>query len=606
MQLRPFQVKAFDAYRKTYNDHAAHLGIAATAFGKTIFAATLAARMIPKTRHRFVMLAHREALIEQNAAKVEKVDNALKVGREIADQVADPSSDFISASVATLRGKRLETRAAEWRADGRPIFLIIDEAHHATAKSYQNVIQSLKPDRMLGLTATPVRPDDPGGEGLRAIFPGLAFQIDRGPLIDDGWLAKPLHWSIQTSTSLAGIRTNSSGDYNEKELEHFLNVMPRNDIIVNVAKDIREILHEAGRKVSGVAFCISVEHAEQLQSLLTREGFKSKAISAETPIEERRAWDEALRRGDADTIVTSMGVHVEGWDVEQINLALFTRPTKSQVLADQMLGRALRKDGDNAAYVVDFEDAGSDNRVSVASTFGLPKAWCSGGENIREDELWFKEQLKAVPWSALGRVWRTRTRQEVAKILKDLAQGVNADPQIIPDRGFMWWDCGPELRLICGYGSIVISATPYGDYEASWRFCRTFEIIARTRRVQDALDHAESWLETFQPERSDYCRIRSDDGTAATDKQLTALKRFGVVADGLTKYQARLLLGMRFVETAKLLEQGRIAFSKHRGTPVDLLPSYFLEWAINPENGFVRARPEYEMLVAEAKARNII
>lgn len=611
--LRPFQERAFLEYRKAFKTGTAHLGIAPTAFGKSIFAGVLASRMVPKTRHRFVILAHREALVRQNAEKVLKVDPSLRVGVEMADQKASPSSDVISVSIGSLKGKRLDNCATLWKQDGRPLFLIIDEAHHTPADTYQAALKVLSPDRLLGLTATPERPDDEGGLTLRSSYPEIAFNIPRGEMIDDGWLAKPLHWCIKTAQDISKIKKRM-GDFVEAELSRTLNVSDRNDLVVASAENAASILQESqGLTPKGVCFCIDIAHGEELERLFLSSGWAAKLISGSTPVEDRLFWDQSLRGATKKTVLISCGVLTEGWDVEEVNLGIFARPTKSNVLADQMLGRVLRlhpskKEG---AVVIDFQDGGEEvDRVSIASTFRLPSEWDGGGVNLREDELWFRDLLSRSSYVIRSQLWKCHNRDAVMKVMAKV--NTSAEPVIFPGGEFLWWDLGPELRMIVKFNSIVIEMTPIGDYEIRLHHGLSRARIGVERTIQTAIGKAEAWVSSTFPEDSFYLRLDSTKRaeTTVSQAQLDYLERLEERKPdkSISKHEARVRINVALMEKIREVEEGRMGFGKHKGSPLSLVSNWYLKFMIeDPKMDWLRkgGRPELDMAKAELLRRGI-
>jgi superfamily II DNA or RNA helicase len=609
IELRNFQSKAIADYRAVYRKATSHLGIAATGAGKTIIMGYLARRLVESENWRIVILAHREALITQNADKVKRVAPDLVVSVERASDLADARADVISASVQTLRGKRLMRCADTWRADGRRIFLMTDEGHHALAPSYEAIRAALKPERELGVTATAFRPDDEGGASLRSIFPEIAFNIPRSDLIDDGWLAVPHHWAIRTGSSLVGMKARK-GDYSDAELAERLDNLDRNQLIIETARDAAEVLQSMGRPVvRGVAFCLSVEHAKVMadafQSVL---GWDARAISAETPIEDRRAADAALRAGERHTILCNFNVLTEGWDVEEVNLGLFLRPTKSGVLADQMLGRVLRYHADKPqSLVVDFDDLGGDDRVSIASTFDLPRHWDGGGESLRADQLWFKEAVQGSSYAVRAALWRATTRPEVEALL---ANQEAAGVELVPDRSMIWWDLGVEARMVLGSSlTVVVRQTDLGDYVAEWRHGARSGVIQTAGSSDAALAIGEAWVEATYPQEAMFLRIGADAGRPATEKQVKFLAQLGYHPDEeLTVHQARLLLNRHFMEQARLIERGIVGFGKHKGLAVSEVPTSYMAYALSDERMRQwmdqRQRPEVHLFESELAKRN--
>lgn len=603
--LRPFQLRALEQYRKAFNQGKAHIGIAPTAFGKSIFMGVLAHRMVPKTRHRFVIIAHREALVRQNADKVSRVSPGLKVSCEIAAEHADPASDVISASVATLKGKRLESCVALWRRDGRPIFLIVDESHHCLAASYQTLISTFNPDRLLGVTATPFRPDDEGGHSLRGIFPHVGFNVDRGEMIDEGWLAKPLHWCLKTSRDISKVKSKM-GDYVEADLVKELNHHDRNELVVNAADESEEKIRAMGMVGRAVCFSINIEHGNALEDMFRSKGWVAKCITGETPVWERREWDERLRTATEKTVLISCGVLTEGWDVEEVNLGIFARPTKSPVLADQMLGRVLRihDSKTNGAIVLDFQDGESIGRVSIAATFKLPDGWNSTGQSLREDQKWFYEVLNRVSYTVRSKLWRAESREQAYRIIQDA--DLNTDPVLFDGGMFMWWDLGPELRMTVKTTSVVIAMTPLGDYGVRAHFGLDRQDIGIAPTIIKAVGIAERWVENNFPDSVLFIRATQDDSKPATEAQVKYLERLtGVKKQGdLTKHEAKRLVNIAVMESIREIECGRMGFGKFKGSPIGVVPTWYLNYVAN-QMPWVQERPEWKSIIEEMGIRGV-
>lgn len=600
--LRPFQERAVVEYRRAWNLGTSHIGIAATAFGKTIFAAFMAHRLCPQG-WRVIMLAHREALVAQNAAKTTMVDPDLHVAKEIADERIErvDGIDFISASIATLRGERAERCARAWKADGRKILLITDEAHHCLAETYQNFFNLLKPDRHLGLTATPFRGD---GENLRTIFPHVAFNIERGEMVDDGWLARPHQFCVQTSVSLRDVKTRN-GDYAVGELAKAIDVLDRNMLVVNSANEAAELLAEEHKQnvARAVCFAISVEHAHSMADLFREHGWEAYAIDGKTPIPERRHADDRLRHAGSKVVLCSCGVLTEGWDVEEVNLGLFARPTKSAVLCEQMMGRCLRwKEDKPSVLIVDFQDQYSEGRQTLAKPWHLPDLWDCAGGDIRRDELWFLEQLAQVNLSQQSNMWTCVSRREVEKLVADKE---NKKGRTL-DRSYLWWDLGEEFRMVTNQGSIVLKRAPQGDLVAEWRRGQEIVVVASGMDLDAVCNESEMWLDVNFSDDSRWLRQR-ERYDVPSEKQLAYLKRLGIpFSEGITKHQASILINENQMKTNRSVEAGVVTFGKWKGYHITEVPAHYLRWALSPEQeGGMSRRPDYAMFQQEAERRGI-
>jgi len=596
--LRPFQEQAVSDYRKTWNTSTSHLGIAPTAFGKTVLMGWLAHKMCPHG-WRMVILAHREALVEQNAAKISKVDPRLVVGREIAKQRVTAAVDVISASIATLRGQRAVDCVRAWRADGRKIMLITDECHHSLASSYTEFYDLLKPDRHLGLTATPFRGD---GQTLRSVFPGVAFSIDRGAMVDDGWLASPHIYLVTTNTSLRDVKTRG-GDYAEDDLAKVLNIEDRNNLIVTAANEAGTILDTAHKQAvpRAVCFAINVAHAHALAESFTASGWEAYAIDASTPIPDRRRADARLREAMHPVVLCSCGVLTEGWDVESVNLGILARPTKSPVLCEQMMGRVLRYLPDKpSVLLLDFQDLWADGRMTMTTPWRLPDLWDCEGRSVRQDQKWFAGHLDQATLSTKTKLLSCLNRAEVEALLAD----PNTKNARTLNRQFLWWDLGDEWRLVLHTATVVIYSAAQGDLVCEFRQGTNVQEIGTGMTLSSLCDDAEMWIETYHGQDARLLRSR-ERGAPATDKQLAYLRRCKIpTSDGLTKHQAGQLINERRMIQNKDAETGRISFGRFNGWHVTEVPNWYLKWALDPsQHAFLHRRPEYTLFLSERTRR---
>ena len=483
--------------------------------------------------------------------------------------------------------------------------VLVHNCHHATADSYQRLIATLKPEKHLGLTATPFRADD---ACLANTYPETGFNIPRSEMIDDGWLARPRHWLIKSDISLEGIK-KIRGDYNEKDLAKRLNVGSRNELILNAAGAAAELIQdEMGTTARAVCFCLSVDHAKVMARLFTKRDWDAKAIWSDTPIDERRAGDEMLRTGSRNSILLNYGVLTEGWDLEEVNLGIFARPTKSPVLADQMLGRVLRFREDKPwSMVLDLGDIDAGDRCSMAGTFKLPTEWDSIGTDLRKEEIWFQKQIKQASYVVRSNLWKCQTRDEVTQIL---ANQPDFEAALIPGRAYMWWDCHTEVRMVISASSIVVWQTDMGEYRAEYRFGPERVDICRAVTIDDCFDQAEEWLRENMPEMEVYLRNYPDRGDPVTDAQVAFLARNGGQEEDirqLTKRRAGFEISKTFMEISKNAEGGIICFGKHSGTHVSEVSMNYIQFMLDQRMEWLEGakRPELPWFRLEQERRPV-
>lgn len=341
--LRPYQVEAIASIEMEWERLRSTLLVLATGLGKTRTAAEVARRCRP--RGRILWLAHREELLTQ-AADAMRAHAGLSTELERAESKAIVhelmgGADVVVASVATLHAARLRRWPVE--AFGT---IIVDEAHHATARGYRGVLEHFKPAKVLGLTATPDRSDK---IGLRNVFESCAFTFGILDGIKGGFLAPIRARKVMCGDlDLSAVKT-SAGDLQAGDLERAMQV---EGVIHQIAAPLVE---EAGSRQT-IAFCPTVAIAEELARVLAGYvGAEHVAtISGSTDREARRRILDAYTRGDVQ-FITNCAVLTEGFDAPATSCVAMCRPTKSRSLYTQCVGRGLRlSPGKTDCLLLDF------------------------------------------------------------------------------------------------------------------------------------------------------------------------------------------------------------------------------------------------------------
>lgn len=320
MRLRGYQLEADAAITAKFaaGDRST-LAVMATGLGKTVLLAHVAANH----PGRVLVVAHRTELVTQNREKIERYARE-PVAREQSGWWA-ASERIVMASVQTLKGERKD------RFKLNPFSLVIvDEAHHATAKSYRAILDTFPEAKVLGVTATPDRAD---GKAMGAIFDSVAYhmEIDRG--IASGWLTPFRASSVTVDTvDLSNVST-SAGDLAAGELDE--------EMLKSIAGIGRPVLEQVGKRRS-VIFTPGVKTAHALAEYLnSRVPGSAHAVDGKTEDRERASIVAAHKRGDFQFLVNCM-VFTEGYDDPGVQAVVIARPTKSRALYTQMAGRGTR------------------------------------------------------------------------------------------------------------------------------------------------------------------------------------------------------------------------------------------------------------------------
>lgn len=345
MNPRPYQSDAVAAIREEWQQHQSVLAVLPTGTGKTIIFALII--IAAHTAGRVMVLAHREELINQAADKIQRVTGEV-AEIEMADRRADTHmyqrARVIVSSIQTqIAGQTGKKRMQRFDPNEFGV-LIIDEAHHATAPSYREVIDHYKQNpnlKILGVTATPDRADE---QALGQIFARVAYVYEITDAINDGYLV-PIHARSVLIEGLdySNIRT-TAGDLNGADLAA---VMSNEELLQQIADaTLREtgnrktiVFAPPGFKKDGSdAFRVS----ERLTEILLRHKPEcARLVSQDTPTDLRRQIfrDYADRRFQ---YLVNVGIATEGFDDPSIECVALARPTKSRSLFAQMIGRGTR------------------------------------------------------------------------------------------------------------------------------------------------------------------------------------------------------------------------------------------------------------------------
>jgi DNA repair protein RadD len=338
--LRQYQRDVIEEFqRHVAAGHRRVILVAPTGSGKTVIGADII-RAIARAQGPVLVLAHRREIIAQTGAKLHA--HGVPHGIIQAGVKPRPLELVQVASIQTLWVRSQHTG----RMDLPPAdLLIIDEAHHAPARTYQKIIDAYPDAVLLGLTATPCRGD---GRGLGGIFETIIECPQVAELIAQGFLVKTRVYA-PVDPDLAGVRTQA-GDYVETQLAER---MDRPKLI----GDIVTHWHRYGERRKTVAFAVNVAHSIHLKDEFIKSGVRCEHIDGSTPKPERDASLARLESGEIEVISNCM-VLSEGWDMPEVGACILARPTRKMGLFRQMIGRVLRPaPGKADAIILDHSGA---------------------------------------------------------------------------------------------------------------------------------------------------------------------------------------------------------------------------------------------------------
>ena len=346
LELKQHQREALDALQAMRDRHETiALLYHATGTGKTVTAVMDAKRCGGRT----LFLAHTQELVNQAADTFRNLWPEVTVGRYM-EAIKEPDAHVVCGSVQSV-ALHLE----DFREDAFS-YLIVDEAHHAAADTYQKILAYFHPAFTLGLTATPERTDD--NRAVLDIFKNTAHKLDIRTAVEIGELVPIRCIRIHTNIDLTRVRFNSV-QYNIRDLESKIYVPERNRLIVDTWL-------QYVRDKRTVVFCASVRHAEQIAELFRQAGVPAAAVSGGMKPAERREFQDRFVRREI-LVLCACDLLNEGWDCPEIEVLFMARPTMSRVLYTQQLGRGMRLfPGKESLMVFDF--------VDNASQYNMPQS----------------------------------------------------------------------------------------------------------------------------------------------------------------------------------------------------------------------------------------
>lgn len=322
-----------------------NLLVSATGTGKTVMAAVDYVRLrrhLPRSRLLFVV--HRKEILEQALATFRHALRDASFGELWVDGRRPSDFEHVFASIQSLSASGYDHFPGE-HFD----VVIVDEFHHAAARSYQRLLEHLKPRELLGLTATPERSDTLDVLGH---FGGrITAELRLWDAIDQHRLVPFLYYGVHDGLDLRKLPWRRGQGYAVEELDK---VMTGNDVWARrVISSLVEHVDNV-QSMRALGFCVSVQHARYMARIFHEHGIASRAIWADSPTHEREAALNALRDGEI-RVLFSVDLFNEGVDLPDVDTLLMLRPTESSTLFLQQLGRGLRRSDHKAVCtVLDF------------------------------------------------------------------------------------------------------------------------------------------------------------------------------------------------------------------------------------------------------------
>ena len=400
--LRDYQIDICSRVSEAFEHHRSVMVQMPTGTGKTVVLAELVKRLKMKNEGlKILIVAHRRELVEQIKATIKRMKM--------------DSRNITVESIQTI-SRRIDA------LDFIPSLVVIDEAHHALAKTYKMMWDVWPDARFLGLTATPCRLN---GKGFTDLFDVLVQSWDIPTFIKEKWLSTYDFVSIKSDGVTQRLidslqKRGADGDYQNKEMDMLLNKKPS-------IERLYRSLEEYGKDRKGIVYAINISHAQKITKLYQENGVKAIAIDSKTPATERQADIEAFKKGDIQVLV-NVDIFSEGFDCPDVEFVQLARPTLSLAKYLQMVGRGLRvAKGKKNCVIID--------NVGLYRVFGLPS------------QVW--------NWNAMfeGKL-KVGKKKETAKE-REFFLKVQDDIQINPDSEMMMVMSHEELMQSLRYREFV-------------------------------------------------------------------------------------------------------------------------------------------------------
>lgn len=482
MELRPYQREAIEAVVAARRAGTRRMVVCLpTGAGKTVIFSELA-RM---ARKQVLVLAHREELLAQAKEKIARaLGDSGVVAIERGAERAPAEAKVLVASIRSLHEERLARFL-----QGRDLGLIVyDECHHAAAEDNLRVLRTLGAfserwdGTLLGFTATTARGD---GKGLDDVFERIVYTRSLPQMIADGYLARLRGFRIATQADLSRV-TSGALDFSEEELAEAVDIEERNAL---VARTIQEL----ARDRRTIAFCVTVGHAMNLSRALNKVGVPAGIVHGAMKPDVRAKALADFRAGRTQAL-TNVAVLTEGFDDPEVSCVAMARPTRSDGLYAQCVGRGTRlAPGKKDCLVLDFVDLSALDLCTLPSLFGTPRDLDLRGEDAEEARrVWQQILLDHPGFEAEAGALTLAEIQDRASHFDPL--GLATDGEIRAISGNAWFSLGRHglgLHFERSRGrasEALVLKRPGKARGKNWEIVLDGKVVDRYSRMEEAVE----------------------------------------------------------------------------------------------------------------------
>jgi len=302
-------------------------------------------------------VAHREEILNQALATFRRIRPDASLGLYNGDERM-PDRDVVFASIQTIGRQAHLDRFDPHAFD----YIVVDEFHHASARTYRRLIAHFEPQFLLGLTATPERTD--GGDLLSLCEENLVYRCDVAKGIQRRLLCPFSYFGVPDDVDYTNIPWRNSR-FDEEKLTTAVATQRR------AANAFEQWQKRGGRRT--LAFCVSQRHADFMRDYFVKNGIRAASVHSGPSSDPRALSLERLGNGSLP-IVFAVDMFNEGVDVPAIDTVMMLRPTESRIVWTQQFGRGLRWMDDKRLAVIDYIGNHRSFLLKPARSFRCPKA----------------------------------------------------------------------------------------------------------------------------------------------------------------------------------------------------------------------------------------
>jgi superfamily II DNA or RNA helicase len=330
----PFQEEVLDllAAERVVQNKFRHLVVSATGTGKTMIAAFDYARVSRQAgrRNSLLFVAHREEILRQALGAFRGVLRDQNFGDLLVGGRDPEQNEYLFCSIQSYESREL------WRLPADAFeYVVVDEFHHAAARTYRRLLEHMCPQILLGLTATPERSDQM--DVLKWFNGQTSAEIRLPDAINRRLLCPFQYFGVADSVDLDGLSWKRGG-YGTEDLNR---VYTGNDVRARlILERVHRILLNP-RQTRGLGFCVGKAHAEFMTRFFNEHGLPAIALTADSSESERIEAQSKLRAREVNFIFV-VDLYNEGVDIPEVDTLLFLRPTESLTIYLQQFGRGLR------------------------------------------------------------------------------------------------------------------------------------------------------------------------------------------------------------------------------------------------------------------------